>query len=347
MPLPAPVTMAIRRDDATAASAVQRELLEGVTAGRRETAADGERPGDLAHVDVAARVHGEAVRGGEAARHAGVRAAPPREHASVPVVDADTTVPRLLDRSMATRRLALVPPQLGDVGAALRVEHEVRGALGVRPLREVLALGAEDLDAIVLAVADEDAAIRVDGDAMRQVELARPGARYAPGLLELAGRREAMHPTVAVPIGDIEVAPRTDGQIRGPVERARGSSDRHVVLAVVPRIGRRVQGPERREQLAVGRELPHRVVAVVRAVDHVVRADGDAVRAVGELALAPGPEEVAGLVVDDDGVVTAADQIDPILGIDGDPRDVAVLVAGGKLLPALDDLIAQRLCLRH
>ena len=89
---------------------------------------------------------------------------------------------------MALRRLALVPPQLGDVGAALRVEHQVGRPLRVGPLGEVLAVRAEDLDAVVLAVADEDAPVRGDGDAVRQVELAGTGARDAPGVLQRAAR---------------------------------------------------------------------------------------------------------------------------------------------------------------
>ena len=156
-----------------------------------------------------------------------------------------------------------------------------------------------------------------------------------------------MHPAIAVAVGDVEVPGEPDRQIRRAVEGAAGPRDVDGVLAVVAGVGGRVHRPERHQQLAVRRELAHGVVAVVRAVEHVVRADGDAVSPVGELALAPGAEEPAAVVVDDDRVVAAADQEDPIFGVDRHSRHVAVLVSGRKLLPPLDDLVAQRARLRH
>src|SRR5262249_25140612 len=107
------------------------------------------------------------------------------------------------------------------------------------------------------------------------------------------------------------------------------------------RVRRRVHHAERHQELAVGRELADRVVAVVGAVDALVRTDGDAVGPVREVTLAPGVEEVALAVVDDDGMVAAADQVHAHLGVDGDARDVTVLVALGQLRPALDHAIAQ------
>jgi len=71
------------------------------------------------------------------------------------------------------------------------------------------------------------------------------------------------------------------------------------------------------------------VIAVVRAVEHLVRPDADAVGPVRELALAPGAQEPAAGIVDDDGVVAAADQEDAILGVHRHARHVAVLVALG------------------
>src|SRR5882724_7673402 len=170
------------------ASGLQRELLEGVAALADMPAAHGERPRYLAHVDGPARVHRQAMRRREAAGRARVGAAPPGEDATILVIDADPAVPRVLDGPVALRSLALVPPQLRDIGSALRVEDEVGWPLGVGPLAEVLAVRAEDLDAVVLAVADEDAPVRGDGDAVRQVELAGAGARDTPGLLQLATR---------------------------------------------------------------------------------------------------------------------------------------------------------------
>src|SRR5919106_1225741 len=100
----------------------------------------------------------------ERPRHLG--AAPAGEELAVAVEDADPSRARILDRPVTLRGLATVPPELGDVGAPLRVENEMGRALGGGPFRQVLAVGAEDLDAIVLAVADEDAPVGGDGDAM-------------------------------------------------------------------------------------------------------------------------------------------------------------------------------------
>ena len=79
-----------------------------------------------------------------------------------------------------------MPPQFGDVGPALRVEHEMRRALGVCPLAEILTVRAEDLDAVVLAIADEDAPVGRHGDTVRDEELAGAAARCAPRPLQLA-----------------------------------------------------------------------------------------------------------------------------------------------------------------
>src|SRR5712692_8048105 len=179
-------------------SRLQGEFLEGVTVRGRVPPAHREGPGHLAHVDVALRVHRDAVRRREVAGSARLGPAPAREHAALGIEDAHPPGPRLRDGPLTTRGLARVPPQLGDEGAALGVEDEVGRTLGVRPLAQILALGAEDLDAIVLAVADEDPAVGSHGDAVGQIERAGARARHAPGALALARRREAVDTAVAV-----------------------------------------------------------------------------------------------------------------------------------------------------
>src|SRR5919108_3870093 len=159
---------------------LQLELLERVAVGGRQSAAHGEGPGHFADVDVTFRIDCEPVRRREAAGLRGFRRAPPREEAAVAVEDADAAVLRGLRGAVAARDLAGVPPELGHVGASGRVEDEVRRPLRVGPLAQILAVGAEDLDAVALAVADEDAAVGVDGDTVRDVELAGAGAGLAP-----------------------------------------------------------------------------------------------------------------------------------------------------------------------
>src|SRR5262245_1380823 len=328
--------------------AFQRELLEGVAARRHAAPALGEGPRNLGHVDVAARVHRDTVRGREAPGRGGFRRTPPGEQPPVLVEHADAPVERDVHGAALPRRsIPLVPPQLGDVRAPLGVEDQVGGSLRIGPLGEVLAVRAEDLDAIVLAVADEDPAVRGGRDAVREIELTGAGAGHAPRALPLAARAELVHAAVAVAVRDVEITLRPDREIRGTVEAVGWLRDRHVVLAVVAGVRGLVHGTQGHQELALRRELPHGVVAVVGAVEALVGADGDAVGAIGELALAPRAQELAVAVVCDDRVVTAADEVDAVLGIDRHARHVAVRVALRQLLPALDHLIRQCPRSRH
>src|SRR6185503_65356 len=157
-----------------------RELLEGVTARGRQAAAHREGPGDLAHVDVPLRVHRQAMGRDEAARRHRVGRAQAREQLAGFVEDAGPSVTRHRDGPVALGGLPLVPPELGHIGAALPVEHDVSGPLGVRPFGEVFPVRVEDLDTIVLAIADEDAPVGGGRDAVGEVELAGPLAGHTP-----------------------------------------------------------------------------------------------------------------------------------------------------------------------
>src|SRR5262249_45783863 len=183
-----------------------------------------------------------------------------------------------------------LPPELGHVRPRLPVEHDVSGSPRVRPLAQVLAIRAEDLDPVVLAIADEHAAVHVHGDTMGQEELARALPWRAPRAPELAVWPELVHAAVAISVGDVQIARGRPRDVRRPVERLAGPRHRACVLAVIARVRRLIHRAEREQELAGRRELSHRVIAVVRAVHRVVRADADAVRPVGELALAPGTE---------------------------------------------------------
>src|SRR5262245_60681086 len=101
---------------------------------RSEAATHREGPGDLAHIDVPPRVHGDAMWSGEAPRRARVIGAPPREHTAVRRVDTDPATPRGVDGAMPLGLLSFVPPQLRDIGTAPRIEDQMRRPLGVRPL---------------------------------------------------------------------------------------------------------------------------------------------------------------------------------------------------------------------
>src|SRR5205814_10633963 len=109
----------------------------------------------------------------------------------------------------ATRDLRLVPPELRHIRTSLSVEDEMRRPLGVGPLREVFAVGAEDLDAVALAITDEHAAVGGHRDPARQVEMVGARSRRAPGSPQRAGRGELVPASVAVTTRDVDVAGRT------------------------------------------------------------------------------------------------------------------------------------------
>ena len=89
------------------------------------------------------------------------------------------------------------------------------------------------------------------------------------------------------------------------------------------------------EPLALGGEPLHGVYAVVDRQDRVVGGDGEAVGAVGEEALPEGPEEPPLAVEDDDGVLAAGEDVDVVLGVDGDAGALAEAPVVGKLRPVL------------
>src|SRR6266849_6230564 len=103
-----------------------------------------------AGVDVALRVDADAVD--MAARKAG-------EHRSLSIADADL------------RGLAVVF-LLGNVKIAVLAAADVVGAAHAGPLAEEIAVGREDLDALVGPVGDVELASIVERNAVRQVELA-------------------------------------------------------------------------------------------------------------------------------------------------------------------------------
>jgi hypothetical protein len=103
----------------------------------------------------------------------------------------------------------------------------------VGPDREQVAGRAEDLDAVVLAVADEDPAVGVRPDRVQKVELAGVGAGLAPGLQQGAVRREPVDPGVAVPIRDVELAILRHREAGRAVERATAVGDGAEVIRAI------------------------------------------------------------------------------------------------------------------
>ena len=63
---------------------------------------------------------------------------------------------------------------IGDVDRVVFRDRDAARPAELRPLVEKLAVLIEDLDAVVVAIADKEAAARVQGNRVRHVEFAGP-----------------------------------------------------------------------------------------------------------------------------------------------------------------------------
>ncbi len=129
------------------------------------------RRGDLADIESAGRVEAETVRGGEAA--GGEPIVAPERHQLFTVSVPDADLRGSIDRVALTGQsdASLTHEQLTDIGVAVAVEAEIRGPRDVRPHLEQGAIDLEDLDAVVLAVADVHPIARIDPQAVHEIEL--------------------------------------------------------------------------------------------------------------------------------------------------------------------------------
>src|SRR5262249_42735885 len=136
---------------------------------------------DFADIDVAVRIDAQVVRGEEIARRAGIAvAAEPREELSFKVKDAQAGPNRGTGRRLPGKQ-SRAPADLGHEHAVMTVDDNLHWPGHVGPRRQKLAVGREDLNAAILAVRHEYPSGTVQGDAMRQIELARPASRLTPG----------------------------------------------------------------------------------------------------------------------------------------------------------------------
>src|SRR5262245_33181145 len=131
---------------------------------------------DLGAEDVAVAVGGNAFRGAGAGDLLD-RVRNQRGHfAGARVADADTAFPA---RIAVAHRLRF---RVGDIDRVVAVDEDAARTAELLPLGDEFAFLVEDLDAVVVAVADEEAALRVHRQRVRNVEFARAGALLAPGL---------------------------------------------------------------------------------------------------------------------------------------------------------------------
>src|SRR3989338_6693648 len=202
------------------------------------------------------------------------------------------------------------------------------------PLGFVFAVGVKDLHAVVFAVRYVDVTVLVRADVVHDVELARICARLAPGKEQLAVRRVFVHPGVTIPVGDIDLVFRRKSHVRAAIGR----------LSAL--VGSRLAGnAERQEDFSVKSALANRVIAVVRAVDGVVRTHRDPVGALEE-TFAPGAEKAPVAIEDDDGMLPPAEQINSVLSVHSYCGDLAIGPSVEQLAPAFHHLV-EKLAFAH
>src|SRR5262245_46365676 len=148
-------------------------------------------------VDVTVGIHPQSV---------GMAALPAGEYPSVAIANAD-------------KRRRPVGLLFADVKHAILVPGDIVWSAHASPHADELSVSRENLHASVGAVAHVDLPIRCDQDAVRQVELAGCGLAWlAPGVDELAVARKAVHPGVAVAIGNVQIARRARHKLSGVVK---------------------------------------------------------------------------------------------------------------------------------
>src|SRR5262249_3715242 len=158
------------------------------------------------------------------------------EGGDLAVFDAANADALLEARIVARGRL-----RIGDVDHVVLVDGNVARPSELLPFGNELAIGLENLNAIVGAVGDVDSPHRIEGDAVRRVEFAWSLAVFAPRGDELSVFGElddAVIGPVAVPVGEVDFAVARDydratrSQIAGTVAGHSRFAQNHQYLAV-------------------------------------------------------------------------------------------------------------------
>ena len=194
--------------------------------------------------------------------------------------------------------------------------------------------------AVVVAVAHEDAALRVHRQRVRIAELLRPVAEFAPGLHVRAVGREADDPPpgAVVRVGHVDLSVgghhhvRRLGEVGGRVAGFSGRAQRHQQLALGGELQHRMPG----RGGAVPPRVGHPDVALMVHVDPVRPRDHPAAEA---------PQQVPLLVEEEDGIhirayagVRAAALRDPDVSVERNLHRArrAPLPSVGELAPPVD-----------
>src|SRR5713226_9063397 len=228
---------------------------------------------------------------------------------------------------------------VADGGAGVGIDRNVDGELA-----EEFSVAIENLEAAVAAVGDVDIVLRIDGDAMRGVELAGLVAGFAPGLEPVAVLVDFGDARIDVTVADVRVASEIQRNIGYLAEHAIDGRKRR--LDVLERLGGFVGGllfaAEDHDDAAFKVELDDHVGAFVGDPDVVVLVDfhglgeGPGVEVVADLAdefsVGSKLEELRGAgCIGRAGAVAAREDEDVAFGIDGDASDFAEMDVGRKL----------------
>lgn len=116
--------------------------------------------------------------------------------------------------------------QFGDIDIILLIDKNIIGPADKIPAAQIVARGAKKLYPAVLPVGDINRTGAVHRNTMGQIELTRAATGFAPGKFQLSVRAEFMHPGIAIAIGDIQTALRSDRDIGDAVERLTGKQYR-------------------------------------------------------------------------------------------------------------------------
>jgi len=154
----------------------------------------------------------------EIARRAAIGTYPAQQYIAVQVENADVSRQIMPDGTVHEGMVPNIPPQARNIYQSVLVYADIRRTLHMRPLIEVFAIRAEELDTVVLAIAYQHPSIGGDADAVREIELARTSAGLSPGLDQFTVSGESMDPGIAVPVSDVKFAVSRNGDIRGRVK---------------------------------------------------------------------------------------------------------------------------------
>src|SRR5439155_24532545 len=142
-----------------------------------------------------------------------------------------------------------------------------------------MPIEAEALNAAVFAVGDIDDSVPIDGDPVRQVELAPAGSGRAPFADSFARGVVFQDPCIGVPIGNKDASAGGEGDVRCAAELA-------------PRRNRKPADTDFNQLLALAGELVDRGAGRVGGPDIAGGIHPDAVRNLVE-AFAPGAKDAA------------------------------------------------------